>query len=235
MRGTMILWFALLVSVPAARAAGDDPAYKLTLGAYGFSDHSRGVDVNLRNTSEWGNSWVGYFRLPEQQVSQWRIGWDRSFGQAVRITPSAQLASGGFVGGSVQVEAGAPWFAGVGLGRTNLRPYYNLNFDPNDSWLVQAGHRGEDGRLVMAQMVRDNRQNPDQRHFHLLYRQPLAGGDRLTLDALYKVGLVEEQRIRRWGGTIAYDWPRVFVRLARDPDTNFTPLDAWRLSFGARF
>src|ERR1700694_2580172 len=93
-RGTTILslaWFAF--ALPQARAAADDPAFKLTLGAYDFSDHSRGVDTNLRNTSQWGNAWIGFFRLPEQQVSQWRTGWDRSFGSAVRITPSAQLAS----------------------------------------------------------------------------------------------------------------------------------------------
>lgn len=45
----------------------------------------------------------------------------------------------------------------------------------------------------------------------------------------------DEESIRRWGFTITYDWPRVFIRLARDPKTNFTPVDAWRLSFGTRF
>ena len=209
--------------------------FKLTVGRYDFSDHTRGVDANLRHTSDLGNAWLGYFKLDDGSVSQWRGGWDRAFGSALRFSPSVQLASGGFAGGSVQLEAGAPWFAGAGLGRTNLRPYVNLNFDPNDSYLLAAGRRDPDGRLMMVQMVRDNREHPDQRHFHFLYRQPLAGGERLTVDALYKVGSVDEETIRRWGLTLTYDWPRVFVRVARDPRTNFTPVDAWRVSVGARF
>jgi PAS domain S-box-containing protein len=36
-------------------------------------------------------------------------------------------------------------------------------------------------------------------------------------------------------GGVTYDWPRFFVRLAYDPKTNFTPVDARRLSIGTRF
>ncbi|MGZ5571908.1 MAG: hypothetical protein ACXWHZ_04205 [Usitatibacter sp.] len=243
-RHCSIAFFILGLQSPAQ--AGDAPArpdevpaaehpFKLTLGWYRFSDDTHGIDTNLRHTSEWGNAWVGFFRLAGQRIDQWRTGWDRTFGSAVRFSPSVQLASGGFVGGSAQVEAGAPWFAGAGIGRTNLRPYYNLNFDPNDSYALSAGRRDESGQLFTLLMVRDNRENPDQRHFHFVYRQPIAAGKRLTFDALYKVGRVDEETIRRWGFTVTYDWPRVFIRLARDPNTNFTPVDAWRLSFGTRF
>ena len=242
-RALLVLAFAALTGPAVADEAASKPneeppverPFKLTLGWYRFSDSSRGVDINLRHSSDMGNVWAGFFRLDDPRFDQWRAGWDRSFGSAVRIAPSVQLASQGFVGGSVQIEAGAPWFAGAGRGRTNLRPYYNLNFDPNDSYALSAGRRDENGRLFMVQMVRDNRQNPDQRHFHFLYRQPLPAGERLTVDALYKIGSVDEETIRRWGLTITYDWPRVFVRLARDPKTNFTPADLWRLSVGTRF
>jgi hypothetical protein len=234
-RFARILLTAGLVPPAGAACAQDEHPFKLTLGWYRYSDHAEGVDTNLRHSSELGNLWLGFFRLPEEHIQQWRTGWDRTFGSTLRISPSVQLASQGFAGGSIQVETGAPWFAGVGLGRTNLRPYYNLNFDPNDSYALSAGRREEGGRILMAQMVRDNRQNPDQRHFHFLYRQPLAGGERLTVDTLYKVGKVDEEMIHRWGLTVTYDWPRVFARLAWDPKTNFTPVDAWRLSVGARF
>ncbi|HEY6897800.1 MAG TPA: hypothetical protein VI279_11110 [Rhodocyclaceae bacterium] len=211
------------------------PAYKLTTGWYGFSDHSSGIDLNLRRSSESGNLWLGWFRLADQDIRQWRGGWDNSYGEAVRISPSIQLASGGFVGGSIGIETGAPWFVGAGLGRTNLRPYWNLNFDPNDAYTLSAGHRSDDNQLFMWQLVRDNRENPDQRHMHFLYRQPLADGQRLTVDALYKTGRVDDATIHRWGLTLAYDWPRFFVRAAWDPKTNFTSVDALRLAIGTRF
>jgi hypothetical protein len=222
------------LALPLAAAAESDP-FKLTLGWYRYSGNTEGVDTNLRHTSDLGNAWIGFYREPAAGISQWRAGWDRTFGATLRVSPSIQLASGGFVGGSIQAEAGEPWFAGVGLGRTNLRPYVNLNFDPNDSYMISAGRREEGGRIFMLQVVRDNRQNPDQRHFHFYYRQPLAGGERLTIDTLYKVGTVEGEVIRRWGASATYDWPRFFVRVARDPKTNFTPVDAWRLSVGTRF
>jgi hypothetical protein len=234
-RAALLLLFACGAPPALADEAPAHP-FKLTLGAYHFSGGTDGVDLNLRHTSDWGNAWVGYYREPGGDVPrQWRTGWDRGFGEAVRITPSVQLASGGFAGGSLQAEAGEPWFAGVGFGRTNLHPYVNLNFDPNDSYLLYAGHRGADGSVATASMVRDNRENPDQRHYHLTFRTPLPGGDRLTLDLLRKEGTVEGEFIRRWGATATYDWPRFFVRLARDPKTNFTPVDAWRFSVGARF
>lgn len=218
-----------------ADVAASEHLHKLTAGWYDFSDGSRGQDVNLRYGAAVGNVWIGYFRLPDQEFSQWRGGWDDTLGDAVRVMPSIQLASGGFAGGSLQVETGAPWFVGAGLGRTNLRPYWNLNFDPNDSYTLSVGRRDDDGRTFALQLVRDNRQNPDQRHLHFLYRQPLPDGQRLTADLLRKDGLVDGAPIVRWGLSLTYDWPRFFVRLAYDPRTNFTPVDLTRIAIGTRF
>ncbi len=224
---------ALLLGSVGAQAA-DDP-FKLTAGYYRMSENGNGFDINLRHSSDYGNAWLGFFRAPALDAQQWRGGWDRSFGDAVRLQPSLQAASGGFVGGSLNVEAGSTWVAGTGFGRTNLRPYYNLNFDPNDSWSLLAAYRGEDGLNVTASYVRDNRQNPDQQHFHLTVRSPVSGADRLTADVLYKRGLVEGKRIARAGATLTYDWPRYFVRLAYDPYSNFSADNVWRLSVGMRF
>jgi hypothetical protein len=63
----------------------------------------------------------------------------------------------------------------------------------------------------------------------------LAGKQRLTLDLLYKRGLVDGQPIKKIGGTVTYDWPRFFVRLAFDPNTNFSADNVWRMSVGTRF
>jgi hypothetical protein len=121
------------------------------------------------------------------------------------------------------------------LGRTNLRNYTNLNFDPNDAWMVSGGYRWNDSRSVAVQWVRDNRLNPDQQHLHLVYRTPMAGDQRLSVDLLAKSGLVSGESVQRLGLSVAYDWPTYFVRVAFDPKVNFTPQDMFRLSVGTRF
>jgi hypothetical protein len=225
-----------------AQGVGDaDGGFKLTTGLYQMSGgglrSGPGLDVNLRNTSSFGNVWVGRFRAPVLGVNQTRAGWDNSLstGPSLRIVPSLQTASGGFVGGSMYVETGDTWFAGAGLGRTNLRPYSNLNFDPNDAWTLSAGFRWSGSQSLSLQVIRDNRLNPDQQHIHLTYRTAMDGDERLTVDLLSKSGLVSGVPIQRLGLSVAYDWPRYFVRLAYDPKANFTPQDMWRLSTGVRF
>lgn len=215
-------------------------AFKLTTGLYQLTGAglpaATGLDVNLRATGNFGNAWLGWYGSPSQDIKQVRAGWDSSYTVGpVRLMPSLQIASGGFVGGSAMVETGDTWFAGAGLGRTNLRNYANLNFDPNDAWMLSGGYRWDNGRSVALQVVRDNRENPDQQNVHLVYRTPLNGGDRLTVDLLQKKGLVAGLPIRGTGLSVAYDWPLYFVRVAWDPKVNFTPQDMLRLSVGTRF
>jgi hypothetical protein len=234
-----LLVLALLVAASGTAWADDgaagDPAFKLTLGSYRFSESGNGVDANLRHTSAIGTTWLGYFDASGLDAHQLRAGWDQTYGDAVRWSPSLQWASGGFVGGSLNVETGQTWFIGAGYGRTNLAPYYNLNFDPNDAWTLSGGYRAPGGASYSLSYTRDDRENPDQQHLHAVYRTPLDGGDRLTLDVLFKRGLVNGESINRVGLTLTYDWPRFFVRLAFDPNTNFTTDDVVRTSIGMRF
>lgn len=232
----------MVLALPAQAQERDDPApaFKLTVGNYhlsgGGQSADRGLDVNLRHTSNIGNVWVGWYRQQEAGFSQWRTGWDRTFAAgSLRVQPSVQLASGGFRGGSLYAEVGEAWFAGAGLGRTNLRPYANLNFDPNDAITLAAGRRWEEGGALTLLLVADNREHPDQRHLHLNWRASRPGHERLTLDLLAKRGSVEGQRIARPGASLTYDWPHWFVRVAWDPKVNFTAQDMLRLAVGARF
>ena len=230
---------ALCIVMAQPAAADDAPAFKFTTGIYSFSGGgmppSGALDLNLRHTSDIGNVWVGWFRWPDGRFTQARGGWDRNFDfGAIRIQPSLQVASGGFGGGSLYAETGETWFAGAGIGRTNLRPYVNLNFDPNDSWTLAGGYRWGDSHVLTATLVGDNRQNPDERHFHVQYRTPF-DGRRLLLDVLVKRGIVDGVMIHRVGFTAGYDWPRFFVRLAWDPKVNFTPQDMLRVQAGTRF
>ena len=238
---TVCLATLLTLGLCQQAAAQDAPTpYKLTVGSYGVSGGGLpagpGLDVNLRYTYGDGNVWLGWFRSPVLDFSQLRSGWDHTFTLGpVRLLPSVQAASGGFFGGSIAVETGDSWFVGAGLGRTNLRNYANLNFDPNDSYTAYGGYRWSEATSLQVQLVRDNRLNPDQQHVHLIWRQSVGNGERLTVDLLAKQGTVDGLFIRRVGLSVGYDWPRWFVRAAWDPKVNFTPQNMVRLSTGMRF
>lgn len=234
-------WLVLLLAVGATAArAQDSQPFKLTLGLYqaGGGELPAGTasDLNLRHSSGLGNVWYGHYAVDAPRLRQHRLGWDRvqALG-AWRLLPSLQVASGGAWNGSLGVETGERWYVGAGLGRTNLRQAVNLNFDPNDAWSLSGGYRWAEGAALGLVYVRDNRENPDQQHLHLVWRTPLADAHRLTVDLLLKRGLVEGTPIERAGLSVAYDWPRWFVRLSYDPQVNFTPQDMWRLAFGTRF
>ena len=213
------------------------PHWKATTGWYHFSNDANAWDFNLRYSwKDMANFWVGYYLPEAHDPGQWRGGWDSQFTLGmVRIMPSLQLASRDFVGGSFGVETGEKWFVGVGYGLTNLKPYVNLNFDPNDSYTVNAGYRWDDGAAASVLWVQDIRQNPDQKHLHFIYRTPLPKNRRLTFDVLFKTGLVENSTIYGVGASVTYDWRRYFMRLAYDPHANFAAENMWRLSVGVRF
>jgi len=235
---------AALLTLCTAQAqqstASAAPAWKLTTGLYQYQGTEAGsgpaADLNLRHSSEMGNVWFGHYVSWAQGLSQDRLGWDRAIPVgALRLQPALQAATGGAWNGSFGVETGEDWFLGAGLGRTNLRETVNLNFDPNDAWSASGGYRWRDGAMLSFVLVRDNRENPDQQHLHLVYRTPLPAGHRLTVDLLFKRGLVEDEHTERTGLSVAYDWPRWFLRLSYDPRVNFTPQDMWRLAVGTRF
>lgn len=243
---TRAVWLAALggLVLQTALAQEREPtstlAFKLTVGLYqsggGGEPGSDSTDLNLRHSSALGNVWLGRYVAPARALVQDRAGWDRNVSVgALRLQPSAQLASGGAWNGSLGLEAGEDWYVGAGLGRTNLRETVNLNFDPNDAWSLSGGYRWAEGAALGLVLVRDNRENPDHQHLHLVYRTPLPEARRLTVDLLLKRGLVEGELVERAGLSVAYDWPRWFLRLSYDPKVNFTPQDMWRLAFGTRF
>ena len=232
-----------ILSASVCAAEPESISYKLTTGVYPLSGgglpSGPGLDVNLRASGGFigsGNAWTGLYRAPELAVKQYRAGWDNTFKfDTFRFTPSLQIASGGFVGGSTYLETGSTWFTGAGLGRTNLRTYANLNFDPNDAYTLAGGYRWSERQSLTLQLVRDNRLNTDQQNVHLIYRTPIYGDHRLTLDLLTKKGLVAGAPIQRIGLSVGYDWPSFFVRVAYDPLVNFSTQDMLRLSAGTRF
>ncbi|MEJ0006063.1 MAG: hypothetical protein WDM77_06660 [Steroidobacteraceae bacterium] len=122
----------------------------------------------------------------------------------------------------------------MGIGRTDTRPYFNLNFDPNDAVTVGLGHTQDSGWNYSAFIVADDRFHTGQRDWHVNGQIP-SGGSHVTVDVMYKTGLSDAGRIRAWGGSFNYDWGRWFARLAFDPYQNFSAQSVWRVAGGFRF
>lgn len=213
---------------------GGGRPWKLTLADYQYSDYS-GRDFNLRWQRSETHAWLGAY-TDRVFGSQGRAGVDTSvdLGHSVQLQPSLQVATEGFLGGSLNVQAGESWFALAGIGRTNLKPYFNLNFDPNDALTFGAGHHTADGSVYTLFVVADDRLHTHQRDWHFNVRIPVSDM-RATLDILRKSGLSDAGYITAWGFSATWDWPVWFVRLARDPYQNFSAQSAWRFAGGMRF
>src|SRR5262249_36169833 len=134
--------FVLIAWLSAAVvAAADDPdtatpsippANKLTVAYYDFSSGTNGIDVNLRHTFKSTTGWVGYYHQNDR-FDQGRVGYEYDYHAGwLTFVPSVQGATHGFVGFTLYGEAGRGVYAIGGMGRTNLKPYWNLGFDPND-------------------------------------------------------------------------------------------------------
>lgn len=210
--------------------------YKLTLSNYS-TQNLHANDVNLRANLNNQTSWIGYYKEGPSGFEQLRGGYERTDRiLSMDVVTSLQAATHGFLGGSLTATIGEPFFGLIGYGRTNLKPYANLNFDPNDAITVGFGWKKSDGPSLTLFLVRDDRVVPGQQNLHLLMRSPLPNRQRITLDVFYKSGPADPgQSIKGTGASITYDWPRMFLRLAYDPKVNFTQENMTRLSLGMRF
>jgi len=215
-------------------SASQDLRWKLTLGEYTYSGYA-GTDTNLRWRANGTSAWVGVY-TDQAFGTQGRTGADTSInlGEYFQLQPSLQLATRGFVGGSVNVQVGGPWYAIAGLGRTDVRPYFNLNFDPNDAVTLGVGHQSDASASYTVFVVADNRFHTQQRDWHANLKIPV-GNTHGTFDLLRKTGMSDAGYIRAWAFSANWDWPRWFARVAYDPYQNFSAQNAWRFAGGMRF
>ena len=218
-------------------AAPEPWTFKLTPSLYATAHEHNAVDINLRGNNGPHALWVGQYQRGSE-FQQTRTGYEYTanfdWGQAV---PSVQAASGGFVGGSLNFQIGKPVFVIAGLGRTNLRNYYNLNFDPNDAVTLGMGARWANGHQVSLFTVKDNRLATDQTVTHGVWRWQASDADRWTVDVAYKSGRSspEDDRIHGRSLSVTYDHRLTFVRLAYDEKVNFSANNQTRVSAGLRF
>lgn len=232
--------FGLLIGAAAHADDGDDSSrlqWKFTPSYYDNSDGTHARDLNLR--ADFGDQrvWIGQYR-DSQGYQQSRAGFDAVTQVGiVNVDFSGQYATGGFWGGSVTTQIGSDSYAILGWGRTNLHPYYNLNFDPNDAITVGFGTKAL-ARGLEAQLYHlwDDRLPTRQQVTHLLLHYDVSEGSRCSLDLSYKHGLADPQTyVHGYAIAATYTWRHVFARVAYDQHANFNMPNQKRVSVGLLF
>ncbi|MSP98345.1 MAG: hypothetical protein EXR29_14250 [Betaproteobacteria bacterium] len=223
------------------RRRDKDPriAFKLTPTWYSTTHEHAAVDLNLRGNKDEQTAWVGIYRRGEE-FQQGRLGYEHTVQTAMgKVTGSAQYATRGFAGGSVQGEFGERMFGILGFGRTNLKPYFNLNFDPNDAITVGGGIRLAKETVVTLFHVRDDRSSLGQKITHFVIRTRPDAKSRITFDLFQKSGWNADgdtlQPVRGTGAGVTVDYDRYFARVVWDPKVNFSNNDMLRMAAGVRF
>ncbi len=236
---------AMVCCASAARASEEDehsttaPAkldVKVTASWYQSSDGNDANDLNMRGSRGDHAAWVGVYRdhTPYRQA---RAGYEfTQHAGPAQIVWSMQAASGGFLGGSINAQIGDATYAIVGFGRTNLKNYYNLNFDPNDAITLGIGRHVDDKTDVSIYQIRDDRLDTRQRITHLYVHRKLSDAYRCSIDATHKSGTTSDGNfITGYGLTATLAIQQYFVRIARDQYANFSTATQTRISLGMGF
>lgn len=237
--------FLIATLTPRLAGAADDPTVekapepsrnKLTVSYYDFSSGKDGLDVNLRHTFTSSTAWVGGYHESDG-FEQARVGYEYDYHRSwLTFVPSVQAASHGFVGATLSAEVGRGFIGIVGTGRTNLEPYWNLGFDPNDYIQFGVGYVDRVGNRASVYVIHDNRLNTGQTNTHIFFRRYLPRTWRLTAEVVNEHGNGDDGLVvNAWVKSVDVDWNRWFVRVAEDPHANYTPDRQVRVAGGVRF
>ena len=221
----------------AEAASGDGWAFKLTPSYYSTTHETAATDLNLRANNGPHAMWLGYYRRGDE-FEQMRTGYEYTAQYSlIQVVPSLQLASHGFAGGSINLRIGDSIYGLLGFGRTNMKDYYNLNFDPNDSIVVGLGTRLLPQSDLSVFSVIDDRLHTGQTVTHLVWRLTPGSGERWTVDLSSKRGRAtpDDSVVSGQAVALTYNHKAVFVRLAVDRKVNFSNDDQTRLALGLRF
>ena len=212
--------------------------FKLTASHYNTHGQTSAQDINLRGLREDTTWWVAHYRRAaefEQSRAGWEQNWGFDWGQ---LNSSLQVASHGFAGGALSARLGDEVLYGlIGWGRTNLKDYYNLNFDPNDAVTLGVGGKLQGHANYTLYTVKDDRLHTGQQISHAVLRWPLLASTRLSLDYAYKRGRSSAQDARVHGHSLAIglDHQNVFLRVTADNKVNFSNDNQTRVAVGLRF
>jgi hypothetical protein len=232
----MLPWLLAILAAPARGAEPID--WKLTYTHHrAQAEHDAG-DLNLRGTREATVFWLGHYRRANE-FQQSRAGLEHwlsfDWGKALL---SGQAATRGFVGFASQAELGRNSVRLLaGFGRTNLKPYYNLNFDPNDAVTLGVVADLPNGMRASFYAIHDDRLGTGQTVVHALLRTSDDPARRWTIDVSQRRGPLGDggERVVRTGLGVTYDRAPYFGRIVFDPNANFSGHDMLRLGLGVRF
>lgn len=228
---------------PTLISSDDALSWKATFANYRDSvRQSNARDINLRGNNQDTRFWLGYYEDPAV-FSQTRAGVERAtpLGSYGQLISSVQVASRGFVGGSItwdgKQDGVQGWSPLLGWGRTNVKPYYNLNFDPNDAVLWGGTYSQREWGQISLYQIFDDRLKTGQRVTHLVWRGKGLGGVGLTVDMFERSGASEvgEPVVKGNGLAVTAELQGYFVRLAYDQKANFTEANITRMAVGFRF
>ena len=211
--------------------------YKYTHGFYSMADSHYAQDANLRLNKDDQVIWIGHYWNPSI-YQQTRAGYEHTIATAWgQLTPSLQIASGGFVSGALSGQVGSTNYLIWGIDRTNDKDYYNLNFDPNNAITLGVGTKAMSGAVLSAFTTQTYRLGLGQRITHLVWRQSLEDKRRLTVDLAYKHGreAPDASKVHGTSLVVTYDFDRYFVRAGRDLKVNFSQDNQTRIAAGLRF
>jgi hypothetical protein len=235
----LLLLSAMVPRTVFAESAVEDKegvSYKLTPSYYVLSDGNAAEDLNLRANRGPNAAWIGQYR-DHAGFQQTRFGYEYTQDTgALHIVWSAQAATRGFLGGSVTAQFGDNIYPVVAFGRTNLRPYNNLNFDPNDMATLGFGTKLIPNIELSVTHLWDNRLDTGQHVTHVYFHRHLSKQRRLSFDLSYKHGINSESAYVAGSAlTVTYAWANYFIRGAYDQYANFGPMNQFRFSVGYGF
>ena len=242
---TQVMTLALMVSSWSVQAEAEQEiwSYKFAPSYYNNNNQQQAWDMNLRGNYGKHTVWIGHYVQGEdgstEKFQQTRAGYENAMSMPFgMLVPSVQVATSGFVGGSLTAQVGSlDQYALIGVGRTNLQTYYNLNFDPNDAITVGYARRLPDRSMLTAYYLWDDRLSTSQEVAHMVWRKWINDTQRLTIDMAVKKGrpAAGEAMVNGHIVSIGLDHDQLFFKLALDQKVNFSDMNQIRAVAGVRF
>jgi hypothetical protein len=214
----------------------DDFKSKLTFGIY-FTPGARVYDLNLRHQFGPLTAWIAGFYDPTS-TKLMRVGAQYDYKKGwFHFVPTIEVSTTTAVSGSLYSELGSgKTFAIAGVSRTNLKPFFDLFWDPGDSVQLGIGHKISSYDRIQGYTIFDVRLHTQQQNTHVLWRHKLNANNGITFDGVFKSGHTDSgEFIRDVGLGVYYDRHKWFWKLYYDPHVNFTTRTMVRTGIGLKF